>query len=124
MTDASQNGNQAFDDEEWLILTEDMEPYERFRYIVRHVLQAAIDDASDYAADERIFGDDVSVSLESHLEELDERLQADEEISEVEAMFMCSAVDAAMREEGLRSRCYSELFDGARAADPTCRDRS
>lgn len=117
------NGD-TFGDADWFLLTEGMEPYERFRYIVRHVLEAAIDDAREYAVDERIFEELGDEELEAHLDRLDERLQEDDELSEVEARFMCAAVDAGLQEVGRRSTCYPELFDAAEPADLTRRDRS
>lgn len=35
------------------MLTEGMEPYERFRYIVRKLLEVTIEDAQTYTLDER-----------------------------------------------------------------------
>lgn len=112
-----------FDDDGWLRLTEDLEPYERFRYIVRHLLEAAIEDARAYATDVRLFEDldvDDTEALRDHLDELDQRLQADEDLDPTEARFMCAAVDAAFKDQGLRSRCYEDLLDAAEPAESAC----
>lgn len=50
----SKNGSPP-DDGDWPVLTEGMEPYERFRYVVGKLLEAAIEDAQPYNLDERIF---------------------------------------------------------------------
>lgn len=106
-------------DHEWFVLTEGLDPYERFRYIVRHVLETAVEDARDYVGDRRIFDEDVLEDEDAsadHLRELDRRLREDGELSQMEREFMCAAVSRAMRERGMESRCYAELFKLARPA--------
>jgi hypothetical protein len=98
-------------DEGWLVLTENLEAYERFRYIARHVLEAALDDARDYADDERLFDVDAddTEATRDHLRRLEACLQEDEELAELERAFLCEAVGAALEERGLEARCYSAL---------------
>lgn len=109
------------EDGEWFVLTQGMEPYERFRYIAQHVLEAAIEEAEAYVADERIFEElelEEPEALEEHLRELDDALQEDEDLSALEREFLCAAVAAVMRENDMQARCYRELF---RLAEPVNR---
>lgn len=104
-------------DEEWFVLTQGMEPYERFSYIVRHVLETAIEDAEAYVDDARIFEDvdlEDADAVEAHLRELDTALREDEALSQLEREFLCAAVSRVMREHDLDARCYGELFRLAR----------
>lgn len=105
------------EDQEWLKLTEGLEPYERFRYIAKHVLQAAVQEASAYAVDPRIFQDlRASGELEELLWELEAELREDEDVSPFERAFLCAAVTEAMALEDLESACPWELFHRLRLA--------
>lgn len=107
-------------DEAWVRLTEGMAPYERFRYIARHVLEAALDDARGYADDERLFavdGEDPETARE-HLRGLEQELEADDELTELERRFLCEAVAEALRERGLEARCYDALLGGEPGCGP------
>lgn len=117
-------------DEDWLVLTQDMEPYDPFRFIVRHVLDAALQDARgyatderqdarSYATDERLFGDGDPgdpQALRAHLDELDRRRKADEELRRLEADVLCAVVQAALQDVGQRSRRYGHVLDLAELA--------
>lgn len=113
-TGGAQTGNNGeAPDHEWFVLTEGMEPYEKFRFIARHVLETALDEARDYVDDERIFedlsdGDDETV--EAHLKRLDTELREDETLSSLEREFLCAAVSAVMRDHDLEARCFGELI--------------
>lgn len=99
------------EDQEWLVLTEGMSPAERFRYIARHVLESAIEEAGAYATDERIF-DDLDGDGEAereHLERLDDALR-DDGIPPLERAFLCAAVRAAMEDHEMEPRCLTEVL--------------
>ena len=98
-------------DGEWLAFTEGLEPYERFRYIARYVLRAALDDATRYAADARIFEaveDDEALLL--HLSDLDRALKEDASLTTVERAFLCSAVAQALARERVDASCPWQAF--------------
>lgn len=108
-------------DDGWLVLTEGMDPEERFRYIARHVLDSAIEEAAAYATDERIFDlDGDAEAVDEHLERLDDALR-DDGIPPLERAFHCAAVRAAMEEREMEPRCLSDLVgvlaEGAAARD-------
>lgn len=114
-------------DADWLRLTEGMDDYERFRFIARHVLLSAIDEARGYATDERIFpAVDDPDELEAHLASIDERLREDASLSAIEQRFLCTAVADAMDELELEASCpWQDLARlGAASRDtPTDADR-
>lgn len=108
-------------DQEWLVLTEGMEPYERFRYITRYVLETAIEDATAYAEDHRIFTDldpGDREAMREHLRELDQALRADASLTGLEQAFLCATVSAALEARDMDARCYQELLNLARPIDP------
>ncbi len=103
------------DDGDWPVLTEGMEPYEQFRYIVRKLLEATIEDAQAYTLDERIFEgrnleDEAEDEVRAHLQALDEALREDNKLTEIERAFLCEAVSASMGEHNMRARCYQDLL--------------
>lgn len=100
-------------DHEWFVLTDGMEPYEKFRFIARHVLETALDEARDYVDDDRIFeelSDRDDETVEAHLKRLDAELREDETLSPLEREFLCAAVSTVMREHDLEARCFGELI--------------
>lgn len=102
---------QAAPDEGWFELTADMEPYEQFRFIARHVLRSALRETARYAADERIFqrASDRE-GLVAHLKELDRSLREDESLSPIEAAFLCAAVGAAMEGVDIEPLCLADII--------------
>lgn len=111
MTGSNGDAPGGREDQEWLVLTEGMSPYERFRYIARHILASAVDEAGRYATDDRIFDDpdgDPEAGKE-HLERLDDALRDDGSLPPLERAFLCAAVRAAMEEREMEPRCLSEL---------------
>lgn len=107
-------------DEGWIVLTEGMEPYERFRYIVTKILESALDEARPYALDERLFADLAEADEEgirAHLERLDDELREDERLSELERAFLCATIGSVLEDHGGQARCYEELLPFARSID-------
>lgn len=99
------------EDQEWLVLTEGMSPYERFRYIARHILGSAVEEAGRYATDGRIFDDlDGDEAGKEHLERLDEALREDGSLPPLERAFLCAAVRAAMEDREMEPRCLTEIL--------------
>lgn len=98
-------------DAEWFKLTEGMDAYQRFRFIARHVLSAAIEEAQAYAKDERIFSDlDDQVPIEDHLAEIDQALREDSSLSPMERRVLCAAVAEAMADHDMEAACpWQEL---------------
>lgn len=93
-------------DAEWLKLTEGMDAYERFRFIARHVLAAAVEEVQAYVKDERIFsGLDDQAAIEDHLAEIDQALREDSSLSPMERRFLCAAVAEAMADHDMEAAC-------------------
>lgn len=98
-------------DEEWFRLTEDLVPYERFKFIAGHVLTTALKEAATYAKDSRIFADAAGEgALRAHLEILDLSLRGDAGLSNVEREFLCAAVAAAMRALKAKPICLADVI--------------
>lgn len=92
-------------DGEWFALTEGLGPYERFRFIARHVLAAALEEAGPYIGDRRIFADDNGRDLEARLRDLESSLGTDETLSPLEREFLCGVVASVLREHDLEATC-------------------
>lgn len=108
------------DDEGWILLTEGMEPYQRFRYITLEILESALEESATYPVDERLFTDLEGASedvVRDHLEGLDEALRDDEGISDLERAFLCATVGSLLEDRGGRARCYDGLLKLARCTD-------
>lgn len=88
-----------------------MDAYQRFPFIARHVLSAAIEEAQAYVKDERIFPDlDDQVPTEDHLAEIDQALREDRVLSPMERRFLCAAVAEAMADHDMEADCpWQEL---------------
>lgn len=117
---SSPEGEREPDDQGWIVLTEGMDPYERFRYIATKVLEKALREAEPYAVDERLFeevADADEDEVKAHLESLDEQLSEDEEITDLEHAFLCATVGSVLEDHGGEARCYSGLLRLSRASE-------
>lgn len=105
-------------DAEWFALTDGMDAYERFRYIARYVLAAAVEDAQAYVTDDRIFSSlEDEAALEEHLADIDQALREDASLSPMERRFLCAAVAEAMADHDMQAACpWQELVRIAAAS--------